>query len=246
VNDQIFDVSAFAYAHRGLWGGRVPENSLAAFHSARSHGVGAELDVRLSADGELHVFHDSILQRMCGVATALDSLTAKELETVFLPNGFPIPKLEDVLAVMGELPVLIELKVDAPGGDLAERVAGLIEGHSGRMAVMSFDEPTVAHLCQLVTDRPVGLLIAAEPLLGADVVRAKAAKGRAMGCDYLAPQLTSLATVDELAGGLPLVTWTLRDLTDLELARKYAAAPIFEGFSPSLLSDLAKPGGTPI
>lgn len=246
MSENFFDVSAFAYAHRGLWGGRVPENSLAAFHSARSHGVGAELDVRLSADGVPHVFHDATLQRMCGVAAALDSLTAKELESVFLPNGFPIPKLEDVLAIMGDLPVLIELKIDAPGGELAERVAGLIEGHPGRMTVMSFDEPTVARLCQLVTDRSVGLLIAAEPLLGADVVRAKAAKGRAMGCDYLAPQLTSLATASELAGGLPLVTWTLRDPVDLELARKHAAAPIFEGFSPSLVPGLAKPGGTPI
>jgi len=246
VNDQIFDVSAFAYAHRGLWGGRVPENSLAAFHSARSNGVGAELDVRLSADGVPHVFHDAVLQRMCGIAGALDSFTAKELETVFLPNGFPIPKLEDVLAVMDNLPVLIELKIDAPGEELAERVAGLIEGHPGRMTVMSFDEPTVARLCQLVTDRPVGLLIGPELLLGADAVRQTVARSRAMGCDYLAPHLTSLATVNDAAGGLPLVTWTLRDPADLELARKHAAAPIFEGFSPSLVSGLAKPGGTPI
>lgn len=246
MNDQIFDVSAFAYAHRGLWGGRVPENSLAAFHSARTNGVGVELDVRLSADGVPHVFHDAMLDRMCGVSTPLGELTAKELETAFLPNGFPIPKLEDVLAIMADLPVLIELKVDAPGGALAERVADLIDGYPGRMAVMSFDEPTVARLCQLVSDRPVGLLIAAEPLLGAEIVAAKAASGRAMGCDYLAPQLTSLATVSGLAGGLPLVTWTLRDPADLELARKYAAAPIFEGFSPSSVSGLAKAGGTPI
>jgi hypothetical protein len=114
------------------------------------------------------------------------------------------------------------------------------------MAVMSFDEATVARLCQLVSDRPVGLLIAAEPLLGIENVLAKAAKGRAMGCDYLAPHLTSLATISEAAGGLPLVTWTLREPADLELARKYAAAPIFEGFSPASVSDLAKPGGTPI
>jgi glycerophosphoryl diester phosphodiesterase len=194
----------------------------------------------------LHVFHDATLERMCGITGALDSFTAKELETAFLPNGFPIPKLADVLAIMGDLPVLIELKVDAPGGELAERVADLIDGQPGRMAVMSFDEPTVARLCQLVTGRPVGLLIAAEPLLGVEIVAAKAAKARAMGCDYLAPHLTSLATVGGLAGGLPLVTWTLRDPADLELAQKYAAAPIFEGFSPSSVPGLAKPGGTPI
>jgi glycerophosphoryl diester phosphodiesterase len=242
MGDRLFDVSAFAYAHRGLWGGRVPENSLAAFHSAQAHGLGVELDVRLSADGVVHVFHDPILDRMCGLPSAFDNLTAEQLAKTFLPNGFPVPTLEAVLAVMGECPVLIELKIEGPS-ELAEQVAGLIAEQPGRLAVMSFDEATVAMLCELVTDRPVGLLIPPEMLTGAESVRAKAARGRAMGCDYLAPHFSSLATVEE-AGGL--ATWTLREPLQLEIARRHSAAPIFEGFDPSLVIDLAKPPQTPI
>lgn len=239
--DKIFDVSAFAYAHRGLWGGAIPENSLAAFKAAAAAGVGCELDVRLTADGLPVVFHDPTLDRMCGDPRRVDQIAVESLASLKLPDGSSIPTLEDVLAAMADQPVLIELKVEGPT-DLAERVAGLIEGHPGRMTVMSFDEPTVTRLCQLVTDRPVGLLIAPEPVLSADEVRMKAMRGRAVGCDYLAPHFTSLAIAEGAAGGLPLVTWTIRDPAALELAQRYGAAPIFEGFSAAL----AKPWKTPI
>ena len=46
------------YAHRGLHGGGVPENSLAAFELACKKGFGIELDVQLSRDGKVMVFHD--------------------------------------------------------------------------------------------------------------------------------------------------------------------------------------------
>jgi glycerophosphoryl diester phosphodiesterase len=248
--DRMFDVSAFAYAHRGLWGGnRVPENSLAAFHSAREHGVGMELDVRLSADGVVHVFHDFTLERMCGLPAQFDSLTAEQLSKAFLPNGFPVPTLEDALDVAGEAPVLIELKVDGPA-ELAEKVARAVDGRAGRLAVMSFDEATVAQLCQLVTDRPVGLLVPAELLIGADGVRAKAAMARSMGCDYIAPHLSSLALAEEAGGSLPMAAWTLRDPVDLESARRHSAAPIFEGFDAALVREiaggLAMPPQTPV
>lgn len=242
--DNFFDVSAFAYAHRGLWTGpRVPENSAAAFRAARTNGVGAELDVRLSRDGAPFVFHDPTLARMCGSTAAFDSLLAEDLERTLLPNGYPVPSLSEVLDIMADQPVLIELKVDAPDGALvAGAVAKLLEGRAGRYAVMSFDEATVADLCRLVEDRPVGLLIPPEPLIGADGVRIQVERGRAMGCDYLAPHLTSLATASEAGGGLPLVTWTLRAAEELGLAKAHGAGPIFEGFSPAL----AKPSETPI
>lgn len=246
MEDLFFDVTAYAYAHRGLWGGsRVPENSLAAFHSAREHRFGVELDVRLSADGVVHVFHDATMERLCRLSAPFDSLTAEQLAKTFLPNGFPVPTLEAVLELMGDMPILIELKVEAPGGDLAERVAATIADHPGRLAVMSFDDPTVARLRELVADRPVGLLIPPEALIWEQAVAMKASRGHAMGCDYLAPHLSSLATAQKAGSGLPLVTWTLRDPTELEIARKYSAAPIFESIDPALVpslgTGLAKP-----
>jgi glycerophosphoryl diester phosphodiesterase len=49
--------------HRGV-AGHEPENTLRSFRRALEFGVdGIELDVRLSADGELVVFHDATLRR---------------------------------------------------------------------------------------------------------------------------------------------------------------------------------------
>ena len=55
------------FAHRGLWNETLPENSMGAFENAVAHGYGIELDVHLSSDGKVMVFHDDTLTRMCGV-----------------------------------------------------------------------------------------------------------------------------------------------------------------------------------
>ena len=57
------------YAHRGLFDNAsdAPENSLLAFKKAVDAGYGIELDVQLSKDNQLVIFHDATLNRMCGV-----------------------------------------------------------------------------------------------------------------------------------------------------------------------------------
>ncbi len=238
MSERLFDVSAHVYAHRGLWDAALPENSLAAFRAAHAAGVGVELDVHLTADEIPVVFHDASLERMCNHREWISAIPAAELSRWSLPDGSAIPTLEAVLDVMGDLPVLIELKVDRQSGQIAERVADLIAGREGQLAVMSFDEPTVARLCRLVTDRPVGLLAIADNQVEGDLM-GKAATARALGCDYIAPHHSALEAVVETAGGLPLVAWTIRTPEQLALARKHGAAPIFEGFSAALAKSSA-------
>jgi glycerophosphoryl diester phosphodiesterase len=139
---------------------------------------------------------------------------------------------------MAGLPVLIEIKVDRLAGEIADRVAEAIADRYGPLAVMSFDEPTVARLCRLVTDRPIGLLCIADNQVEEDLI-AKAATARALGCDYIAPHHSALEPVASASGGLPLVTWTIRTQDELQIAREYGAAPIFEGFAASQLAALA-------
>lgn len=70
------------FAHRGLHSieDGIPENSLAAFRAARENGFGIELDLQLTCDGQVVVFHDHDLNRMCGADVTVDELTYDELK----------------------------------------------------------------------------------------------------------------------------------------------------------------------
>ena len=58
-------MSTMNFAHRG-GAGLYPENTLAAFRDAVARGCdGAELDIQLSKDGEVVVFHDFHLAEIC-------------------------------------------------------------------------------------------------------------------------------------------------------------------------------------
>ena len=89
-----------SYAHRGLWDRSIPENSLAAFSQAVARGYGIELDVRLSRDRRVMVFHDEDLLRMCGVSGKVSDYTYTELRRLrLLGTDQTIPTLEEVLAL---------------------------------------------------------------------------------------------------------------------------------------------------
>ena len=108
------------YAHRGLHVlPDAPENSLAAFRRAAEAGYGAELDVRLTADGRLAVVHDAQLFRVCGKNGVVEELTAGELASYRLCGTEErIPFLEQALEIFEDrAPLIVELKT--AGGNYA-------------------------------------------------------------------------------------------------------------------------------
>lgn len=129
------------YAHRGLHGGEIPENSLAAFEHAKSCGVGIELDVQLSSDGEVMVFHDATLTRMTGVEKKLSELTGKELSQLTLKDtDQKIPHFSEVLSLIGgSVPILIELKGENTDTSLCKKVAELLRDYQGAYCIESFN-----------------------------------------------------------------------------------------------------------
>ena len=128
-------------AHRGLYGKDVPENSLRAFENAVRSGVPAELDVRLTKDGRIVVFHDSSLLRMCSVDAEISDFTYDQLSSFKLDgSNEKIPLLSEVLSlVQGRIPLLIEVKDGAPFWTLEKRLYHLLKGYKGEYAVESFD-----------------------------------------------------------------------------------------------------------
>lgn len=141
------------YAHRGLHAAGIPENSLAAFSKARELGFGVELDVHLTLDGALVVFHDHTTERMCGRAGTIEQMTLDELgEHRLMGTDEAVPTFDEVLRLFesgGDLgdpaapepaPVIVELK--PWGGNaalLAQRAVACLDCYQVDYCVESFD-----------------------------------------------------------------------------------------------------------
>ncbi len=225
-------------AHRGLHhpGNLCPENSMAALAAARRAGFGAEIDVQLSADGAVMVFHDRQLLRLTGVRGRLGDRRAKDLARLRLKGGRQaIPTLRRVLREFADMPLLIELKMAEDGRtDLAPAVSDLLAGHSGPVAVQSFDPALVGWFASHSPTIRRGLIAYQRRSFGHKTVEPRFRPDfldRAQP-DFLAWDVRSLPVAPRLTGDLPVLTWTVRSPRDRRLADRHATNIIFEGWQP--------------
>jgi glycerophosphoryl diester phosphodiesterase len=131
------------FAHRGLYteDGIIPENSLEAFRRAVSAGYGIELDVQLSSDSRVMVFHDDDLDRMCGVSGKIWDRSYDELRELRL-NGTEsyIPTLHEVLEVVaGKVPLIVELKNGPKNTELCKKTCAILTQYRGDFCIESFN-----------------------------------------------------------------------------------------------------------
>jgi len=148
------------YAHRGLHGNGVPENSLCAFEKACGAGYGIELDVQLSRDSKVMVFHDYTLDRMTGCDKHISELDASELEKLSLcGSDETIPKFEAVLkTVNGRVPLLVELKGESLDTSLCEKTAALLKAYDGAYCIESFNPLLLKEMRRCLPDAYIGQL----------------------------------------------------------------------------------------
>ncbi len=129
------------FAHRGLHSEGAAENSMSAFAKAKENGYGIELDLRLSKDGELVVFHDETLTRVAGREGRVIDFTAEELSKMsLLGTSDGIPTFREVLDMIdGAVPLLVEIKMGTGESGVAEKFVEVIEGYKGDFVVESFN-----------------------------------------------------------------------------------------------------------
>jgi glycerophosphoryl diester phosphodiesterase len=148
------------YAHRGLHNGERAENSISAMKAAVEAGFGIELDVRLSKDGVLMVFHDDTLDRVCGREGKVINFTAEELAT-FKLNGTDdgIPTFDEVLEVVGgKVPLLVEIKENAGDSSVSKAAAERLKSYSGPYIVESFNPLSVKNAASILPEVACGFL----------------------------------------------------------------------------------------
>lgn len=135
------------FAHRGIYDnkGKSPENSMHSFAAAVEKGYAIEMDVRLTKDKKVVVFHDNTLSRMCGIQKLVNSLTLSEIKELrLLDTEQRIPTFEEFLALVnGKVPLLVEFKTGLPGGTDAAEVCSKVMNHldfyKGEYVIESFD-----------------------------------------------------------------------------------------------------------
>ncbi len=191
-----------AIAHRG-GAGLAEENTLVAF--GRSYALGIrylETDVRLTADGELVLFHDRRLRRLTGHPGAIGDLDSRQLGRLrVLGDTQPVPLLADLLAEFPDARIAIDVKVPEAAPALVELLRRT--GAASRVCLAGcWDRPLLRLREQLGPELTVALGWRA---LSSTLVRLRS--GRGLG--QLASGAGSIAHVPLRLGGLAIVAGDL-------------------------------------
>ena len=229
-------LSQWTYAHRGLHGADLPENTLLAFAAAAEAGLGVECDIQRSADGTAMVFHDWDLDRLVEAEGALGGHASGFLETLkYRGKDYGIARLVTLLDMVGgRVPVLIEIK-SRPRYDIEKSCAAVAEGlagYEGLHAVMSFD-PRASRWFRRHSPQTLRGLVVREDAVGhtQSAWRRHAALWIARP-DFVAYHVDALPNrwvADLRKRGFPVPTWTVDSPARLATARLHADAPIAEG-----------------
>ena len=129
-------------AHRGYHDIKkgIPENSIAAFKRAIRYNYIIELDVHLTKDNKIVVFHDYSLKRMCKIDKLIEDCSYNELlKYNLLDTKYKIPLLDEVLRLIdGKVGLLIETKNSSNNTKLEELLSEKLDNYKGDFAIQSF------------------------------------------------------------------------------------------------------------
>jgi glycerophosphoryl diester phosphodiesterase len=225
-------------SHRGA-SALAPENTLLAVQLAATHGVDfAEVDVRLSRDGDLVVHHDADIRASDGERVPVTALSTAELSRLPLGSGQVVPQLEEVLdAASGRIGVYIELK--APGtahvlGALLSRMASVPE-----LIVGSFSPALVAEASHAAAG------VARSVLFRRASVATMIETCRSVGATYAHPcrrPVTPTAVRRLHAAGLRVMTPHTNDASEAECFRR-AGADFLASDDPRVLVAIRERAG---
>ena len=129
------------YAHRGLFDNKkIVENTISAFKKALLDNLNIELDIRLTKDRKIVVFHDDNIKRLTDINKLVKNMTYDELSKINLLNtNDKVPLLEEVLTlVKGKVILLIEIKENFSNSILKE-LNKLLLDYNGEVLLQSFN-----------------------------------------------------------------------------------------------------------
>ncbi|MBP3567978.1 MAG: glycerophosphodiester phosphodiesterase [Lachnospiraceae bacterium] len=240
----MHEFKGWYYAHRGGHDNNsdAPENSLKAMRLAVENGYGIELDVQLTRDEKVVVFHDGNLKRVCGIDAKVNSMTYEELQQLRLfDSEEKIPLFSDVLKVIdGKVPLIMEVKMVNAKTRVCELANKELEGYKGIYCMESFHPFAVWWYKKNRPDVVRGQLSAnfkkegqkegiQEWLVHMLLVNVL---GRPDFVAYSHKSANNMSRKLTRMFGATAVAWTIRSQEELDRKRKKFDLFIFEGFRP--------------
>ncbi|MGL5330607.1 MAG: glycerophosphodiester phosphodiesterase family protein [Peptostreptococcaceae bacterium] len=230
------------FSHRGLHNDDYPENSLGAFKNSIKYGYGIELDVLLTKDNKVVVFHDYNLERMTNNKSDVNELTYKEISELLLLNtDEKIPLLSEVLkCINGKIPVLIEIKAIDEYISISENVYNITKDYTGIYSIQSFD-PRVLKWYKENAPQVVRGQISnyfEDTILKWDkkIILRNMMLNFNTKPDYICYGLYKLNSlrIKSLRKKMPIISWTIKDKEDMKKGYKYSDNIIFEKIMPPI------------
>jgi len=220
--------------HRGAKGHEV-ENTLLGFQKAINLHVDCiELDVHLSADGEIIVIHDETLDRTTNGKGAVNQYTIPELKRLKINKQQTIPTLTEVFDLIDKK---CEVNIELKSFESAAAVVTLIEKYVSekkwnysRFIVSSFDWNALKEVSQANSAIPIGVLT--ETDLDLALAFAKFIRAKSIHPHF---HLLTEANTKEMQGeGFRVFPWTINEIEDIKRIKAYQVDGIISDFPDRL------------
>jgi glycerophosphoryl diester phosphodiesterase len=215
--------------HRGFRA-KYPENTILAFKKAIEYGAdGVELDVQLSKDGALIIYHDDNFEKITGDNTKIIDLTSKEIKKI-KNGGEPIPTLEEVFI---KLPDYSYINVEIKNVDATEMAYNTVKSFNAleRVLFSSFYVEALKILRNLDKNIDLGLLIEEKEMIDKIIPLHNELNFYSINLPVEGIEMLGLENYKTLISqlmelGLHIVFWTLNDIETLESLDGYFDAII--------------------
>jgi glycerophosphoryl diester phosphodiesterase len=225
-------------AHRGLHNKEmgVEENSPTAFQLAIDAGLNIEMDIRITKDEQLIVFHDGDGRRMLSIDENIEHLTLEEIQSATIGNSTDrVLTLDEFLdMVSGNVGLIIEIKATSKNDRVCQLCAETLDGYSGNFSICSFRPEIVRWFAKnrkhfirgqlienILTDKRYSWTVR---ILQTFNGFAFFAKPNFLSVEY---RHARFFTWIRMFGGI-LSIWTIRDQKSMDKYRQKADAIIFE------------------
>ena len=193
-------------AHRGVHY-KYLENTIPSFLEAIKKQYIIELDIQLTKDEEIIVFHDTNLKRIFGIDRDISDLTLKEIKKYKY-----IPTLKESLNIInGRVPIIIDIKSNKKD---CRKICKILDCYDGKFAIQSFNPLVILWFKRYKPKYIRGYLIYKFLYLKYILY--------ILNPDYIATNLTNLKKLNKYRKKYILIGYTIKNKKEYHVYKTYA------------------------